>query len=157
MLTAAIAIAAIGLAIQAASAADLRDAMSAPLGAAEVADIYSDKTWRWEDGAGYFGRGGEFKAWSTDDTGTPGYGTGRWTSDDAGRLCFNATWQYGSNSTQVSECFGHRRADGALYQRVEPTGEWYAFRSQPIQPDDEINRIMAGDEVTSRIEEIRSQ
>jgi hypothetical protein len=148
---------AVSLAVQASSAADLYDRTSRPLGAAELADIYSGKTWQWEAGAGYFGPGGHFKGWSSNDAGTLGYGIGGWSAVDDGRLCIEAAWHYGGEEAEISECFGHRQADGAVYQRVEPAGEWYVFRSQPPRPDDEANRITPGDEVTSRIEEIRSQ
>lgn len=146
-----------GFAVQSASAADLYETRSRPLGAAELTNIYSGHTWHWEDGAGYFGTGGEYRAWSSNDAGTLGYGIGGWTAIDDGRLCLEATWNYGGETTEISECFGHRQADGTIYQRVEPAGEWYVFRSQPPRPDDEARRITPGDEVASRVEQIRSQ
>jgi hypothetical protein len=148
---------AVGLAVQASSAADLYDTTSRPLGAAELTDIYSGQTWHWESGAGYFGPGGQFQGWSSNEADTLGYGIGEWMAVDDGRLCIEATWHYGGEATELSECFGHRRADGTVYQRVEPAGEWYVFRSQPPRPDDEVHRITPGDDVASRVEEIRSQ
>lgn len=155
--TATAAVGVLGLAVQAASAADLFDTTSRPLPAVEIGALYAGQTWHWESGAGYFGPAGDFRAWSTDESGTPGYGTGEWTATDAGRLCFDATWRYGGDQVEVSECFAHRRADGVIYQRVEPAGDWYRFRSSPPEPGDEVTRITAGDDVTARIEEIRAQ
>lgn len=148
---------AVSLAVQASNAADLYDTTSRPLGAAELTDIYSGKTWHWEAGAGYFSPDGQFQGWSSNEAGTLGYGIGGWSAVDDGRLCIEAAWHYGGEETELSECFGHRQADGTVYQRVEPAGEWYVFRSQPPGPDDEAGRITSGDEVASRIEEIRSQ
>lgn len=147
----------VGFAVLSANAADLYETRSRPLGAAELTNIYSGHTWHWEAGAGYFGPGGQFRGWSSNDAGTLGYGIGGWSAVDDGRLCIEATWHYGGETTEISECFGHRQADGSIYQRVEPSGEWYVFRSQPPRPDDEARRITPGDEVALKVEEIRSQ
>jgi hypothetical protein len=147
----------IGFAGQTGWAADLYDPTSRPLGAAEIADIFSDHTWRWEAGAGYFAAGGEFRAWSVDEAGTTGYGIGQWTADDAGVLCFEAEWQFNGQSTQVGECFGHRQVNSLIYQRVEPDGDWHVFSSDPPQDHDEISMLVPGDEVTARIDEMRAE
>jgi hypothetical protein len=140
-----------------ANAADLVPTIRAePLPVAELHAIYAGHTWHWDDGAGYFGPAGEFQAWSIEDE-RLSYGFGQWTIPEPGVICFGAVWHYNDEATEVTRCFGHIRANGVIYQRVEPDGAWYIFRSDPPQPGDEIQKFTLGDEVSSVVEQIRAQ
>jgi hypothetical protein len=51
--------------------------------AADVRAFYMDKTWVWQDGAGYFAESGHFTAWSGTGEKTT-YAGGLWWVDDKG-------------------------------------------------------------------------
>jgi hypothetical protein len=116
-----------------------------PLSAAELRDLYSDRTWRWDDGAGYFAPDGVFHA-VTEEQGEHAYTMGTWNTADQGQLCFEGEWNSRDDSGEVTTCFSHRQANGTIWQRAEPDGEWTVFRS----PDEagEYARFAQGDWVT---------
>lgn len=116
-----------------------------PLSASELKELYSDRTWRWDDGAGYFAPEGEFHA-ITDGQDGHDYTIGTWNTAAQGRLCFKGKWNSMDDSGEVTTCFSHVQADGTVYQRAEPDGEWTVFRS----PDEagEYARFAQGDWVT---------
>ena len=123
-----------------------------PLTAKEVNSIYADKTWFWEDGAGYFGTSHRvFKA-ASGKAGTATYGNGSWSADDQGRLCFNATWYSLGGHSTASVCFEHRSDDQNIYQRKLLDGKWYVFSHLPSLPDDEIKKLQPGDHVSEEYE-----
>ena len=119
---------------------------AAPLGAAELRELYSDQTWRWDDGAGYFAPDGEFHAVTDVEGRDYAYTIGTWRTTEQGQICFEGEWNSADDSGEVTTCFSHVQADGTIYQRAEPDGEWVVFRS----PDEagEYTRFAQGDWVT---------
>ncbi|MEF0944202.1 DUF995 domain-containing protein [Rhizobium sp. BR 362] len=119
-------------------------AMSVPLTAEDVFRLYYNRTWIWKDGAGYFAaKGREFKAWSGEGTGS--YGTGRWFVTDQGKLCFRATWYAKTGHALAVTCFSHRKRGNIVFQKREPGGDWYPFKTTPANADDEYGKIKPGD------------
>jgi len=143
--------------MQACTASELVPAGSRSMNAGEIEDIYSDHTWDWTTGAGYFGPEGEFQAWFRDEYRRPGSATGRWTASDGGLLCFEAPWRSVGGSWHDKRCFRHRVVDGTIYQRAEPAGEWYVFKSDPLEPDDEIKKLTQGNQVEEKIRQMRAR
>ncbi|MDQ0323389.1 hypothetical protein QO002_005595 [Pararhizobium capsulatum DSM 1112] len=131
-------------------------AMSNPLSSDEVYKLYANRSWIWKTGAGYFAvkmRG--FTAWTGDKGGS--YGVGHWFVTAAGKLCFQATWYANSGKAPALTCFSHRRKGNVVFQKREPDGEWYAFKTVPAKPSDEYNKIKRGDYVTSRYNHMRKK
>ena len=60
--------------------------------AADVRAIYMDKTWIWQDGAGYFAESWAFYRMVRDRRETT-YARGLWWVDDKGQLCIDARWR----------------------------------------------------------------
>jgi Protein of unknown function (DUF995). len=128
-------------------------AITKAMSAQEVADIYKDKTWTWQNGAGYFGSNHRFRAWSGSGKAAT-FATGKWSVTGKGQLCFDATWSYGSGSRPAKTCFSHRKNDTVVYQRKDPSGEWYVFKGDPIKEDDEVRKLQDGDRVSSKFKRV---
>jgi hypothetical protein len=129
-------------------------AMSVPLTAEEVFQLYYNRTWIWKDGAGYFAaKGREFKAWSGEGTGS--YGTGRWFVTDQGKLCFRATWYAKTGHALAVTCFSHRKKGNIVFQKREPDGDWYPFKTMPARADDEYGKVRRGDYATAGYNRMR--
>ena len=121
-------------------------AMSEPLSSQELFNLYSNRSWIWKDGAGYFAnRQREFKSWTADGGGS--YGLGRWFITDPGKLCFKAVWHAKGGSAPALTCFSHRKKGNAVFQKREPDGDWYQFKTTPARVDDEYRKVRPGDYV----------
>jgi len=76
---------------------------------------------------------------------------------DSGRLCLNGEWTGAAGPQKSVSCFLHKKDRGTIYQKREDEGEWYIFSHAPVQPDDEINRLVDGDSVSDRVAGIKSK
>ncbi|MFB9950109.1 DUF995 domain-containing protein [Rhizobium puerariae] len=127
-----------------------------PLTNAEIQKLYSQNSWIWKSGAGYFSpREQRFTAWSREN-GAASYGIGRWFITEPGKLCFNADWHAKTGSSNAITCFSHRRDGNVIYQKREPDGEWYVFRNQPMAATDEFAKLRHGDYVGPRLTKIQA-
>lgn len=134
---------------QAPTAAEISKAR--PLGTEELYRIYNSRSWIWDAGAGHFSvRKREFSAW-TNESGSSSIGVGRWFLTDRGKLCFRAVWRSKDGSAPALTCFAHREIDGVIYQKREPKGEWYVFRSAPPRKGDESAKLRYGDYVVTNL------
>ncbi len=124
--------------------------------AAELVRIYSGKTWRWGEGAGYFDRNRRFVAWSgSGDAAT--YAEGRWSVTKTGRMCFEAVWRLKGSAAPQKTCFGHRKTGDVMYQRKEPSGDWYVFKGSRKTDDDEYNKLREGDTASKGMQKIKAR
>jgi hypothetical protein len=135
-----------------------RAAMAAePLSIRSMQRIYGNRTWMWDDGAGFMNaRDRTFVAW-TGSGENASYADGNWFMTPTGNLCFRANWASVSGDGVAATCFEHRTDGARIFQRRQPDGEWYVFADSPIQPDDEINKLRPGDAVFSRYERNRDE
>jgi hypothetical protein len=128
-----------------------------PLTNAEIYKIYGQNSWIWKDGAGYFAvKQRRFAAWS-EKSDKASYGVGRWFIMSGGKLCFRADWHAKDGSAAATTCFGHRKQDGVIFQRREPSGKWYAFKNAPAKTNDEINKLRRGNYVDARLGSIEAR
>ncbi len=127
-----------------------------PLTAVELHKLYRDRTWNWRNGAAhFFDDGRRFLAWVTGDDGES-FGEGRFTLSDAGRMCLIGDWTDRDGTGSDTTCFLHRGDGETIYQKREGQGDWYVFRHDPVRPDDEVNKLVEGDDVSARVTGIRS-
>jgi len=96
------------------------------LAADDLARLYADRTWLWDEGYAYFAPGGGLTA----AMGRESYGEGRWFTNAKGHLCINSTWhspQYAPRSS--TRCWLHARdAEGNIHQTdAEDMTAWYRF------------------------------
>ncbi|MDK1385680.1 DUF995 domain-containing protein [Sinorhizobium sp. 8-89] len=146
--------AAASVAEAAARRANAQNAM--PLTHDELYRLYSQKSWIWKAGAGYFSvRQRRFTAWSKEN-GRPSYGVGRWFITGPGKLCFKADWHAKDGSAPATTCFSHRRQGSLILQKREPNGEWYVFKNVPAKPDDEFAKLRRGNYVSARLNRIEA-
>lgn len=122
--------------------------------AEQVFQVYAGRTWLWQDGAGYFAPDWRFVAWSGSGQ-KASYASGKWRTDDLGRMCFTATWTGADYSAPATTCFSHRIDGKVLYQAREPNGMWYIFRHDPVRKRDEYLRLERGDRATAGFERNR--
>jgi hypothetical protein len=128
-----------------------------PLTNSELHQIYNSRSWLWEAGAGHFSsKQRRFTAWSNEG-GSPSYGIGQWFITGPGKLCFRATWHAANGTAPALTCFSHREKDGFIYQRREPSGEWYVFKSNPASRSDEWARLRHGDYVVPRLDRVKAR
>lgn len=123
---------------------------------AEVRNLYSNRTWVWPGGGGYMGEDGRFLAAGSKDQGTETYATGSWAATNTGHMCFSGVWNTAGQRTYVITCFAHRIEGETIFQRQEPCGLWFAFKSSPVQAGDEFNKIVAGDQVSAKLKRLES-
>jgi len=132
-------------------------ASATPLTTDELFRLYSNRSWLWKDGAGYFpSKQRQFIA-ATGRGGAGSYGVGHWFLTDPGKLCFRAEWYAKSGAAPALTCFSHRKKNGVVYQKREPNGEWYAFKNAPVKADDEYRKLRPGDYVSTSMKEIQSR
>lgn len=119
--------------------------------AAELHMLYRDKTWVWPDGAGRLqDQGRIFTGWS--GTGSNGsWAQGRWILSDTGLMCLKATWHSPTEAVPNKVCFRHFTDGGTIYQRKEPSGDWYVFKHATPADSDEFKKIIAEDTVTAEL------
>jgi hypothetical protein len=126
-----------------------------PMTIDELFRIYNDRTWIWEDGAGYFqAHKRRFISWVRRGR-TASFGDGNWFMTQDGRICFRAKWHATDGAAIATTCFQHRTDGRNNYQRSWPDGEWYIFAHTPRRSGDEINKLKAGDQVTASFERNR--
>jgi hypothetical protein len=131
-------------------------AMSVPLTSEELYKLYNNRSWIWKDGAGYFAaKQRKFKAWTGEGSGS--YGLGRWFVTEPGKLCFKAVWYAKAGSASALTCFSHRKKGNVIFQKREPDGDWYAFKTTPANADNEYRKIQPGDYVTARYNRMRAK
>jgi hypothetical protein len=125
--------------------------------AGELHAIYNDQTWVWSDGAGRMQSDGRrFVAWAGSGASAT-WAEGRWIITSSGRLCFKARWQSSSGSHPAKTCFIHKQHRGVIYQRKEPSGDWYVFKHAISKDGDEIRKLTNEDLVSKELEKIKSQ
>ncbi|WP_421695668.1 DUF995 domain-containing protein [Aestuariivirga sp.] len=113
--------------------------------AADLHALFGGKSWQWQDGAGRleikdrqfiaFSGTGEQSSWAE----------GRWSVSDAGRLCLIADWHTTSGTYPARTCFVHKLDGDTIYQRKEPSGEWYVFKHAKPEAGDEFNKLVRDD------------
>lgn len=122
-----------------------------PMPASELFALYKDKSWRWTDGAGRMESADRrFTAWVDGEKGKS-WAEGRWLVTDGGRMCFKATWHSDQGAFPETTCFLHRIGNGTIYQRQEPDGAWFVFRSAKKSEDDEAAKLESVDLVSGQI------
>lgn len=128
---------------------------ASPLSVADLNALYHNRTWVWDDGAGYFdGSKRTFAAWSGSRREAT-FGEGTWFLGDPGRMCFRAAWHaLGGRKTETT-CFDHRRDANRTYQRRVGDGSWYVFAHSPPRAGDEIRKLRSGDHVAPNLERNR--
>jgi hypothetical protein len=129
---------------------------STVVSAADLHKLYDDKTWLWADGAGFFAKSGDFTAW-TGSGDKASYATGFWWVNDQGAICFDGTWRTKEGANSAITCFSHRTDGRVLYQRRNPSGAWYVFKSDPVKSGDEFEKLKAGDQVKAQLETVRTE
>lgn len=96
------------------------------LGAEDLAQIYANRTWLWDDGQAYFAPDGGFNA----TVGDASYGAGRWFTNAQGHLCISSTWHSSNDApARSTRCWLHARDDqGNIHQTdAEDLTAWYRF------------------------------
>lgn len=119
--------------------------------AADLHVLYGGKSWQWQDGAGRLDtKDRRFTAVS--GTGEQAsWAEGRWTVSDKGRLCFIADWHTSAGTSPARTCFVHKIDGDTIYQRKEPSGEWFVFKHAPPQAGDEFNKLVRDDVVSAEL------
>lgn len=121
-----------------------------PLSAAELYEIYHDKTWVWGTGGGRFeSQGRRFVAF-TNDKGNQSWAEGKWDVNDTGKLCIRATWTNAEGPGANATCFGHQKIGNVIYQRRHPDGKWYIFRHARARSGDEYRKLVPADNITMK-------
>jgi hypothetical protein len=120
--------------------------------AVELLTLYGDKSWQWPDGAGFMEtRDRRFTAISGSGE-QAGWAEGRWSVSDKGRLCFVADWHTKSGVSPGRTCFVHMVDEETIYQRREPSGEWYVFKHAKPAAGDEFRKLVREDLVSAKLE-----
>lgn len=143
-------IVAVGASLMAASfalaAGEAPSAEAKPLSAAELLQLFGDKTWKWETGGGYFDLDRRVFRARTADASGESTAKGKWRITDTGKLCFRATWSTDAGKSVADTCFQHVLAgNGDIYQRKLPDGGWYVFKHAKADPADEFNKLVPQD------------
>ncbi|WP_265516750.1 DUF995 domain-containing protein [Nitratireductor luteus] len=122
----------------------------------ELYMLYRGKSWQWSDGAGHMqDEGRVFKAWSGSGT-DAAWAEGRWIVTDTGKLCLQADWHSQADTFGGRTCFSHRTDGQAIFQKKEPSGEWYVFRHAELQEGDEFTKLVRQDLVSAKLEALRN-
>lgn len=126
-----------------------------PMTSFELYMLYHDKSWQWPDGAGRLQADGRrFTAWAGfGDKAT--WAEGRWTVNDRGRLCLKAQWHTILAVNPNTTCFSHKKLGDTVYQKREPSGDWYVFK-HATPAADEFSKLVSQDLVSQDIERIKS-
>ncbi|TJW47368.1 MAG: DUF995 domain-containing protein, partial [Mesorhizobium sp.] len=54
-------------------------------------------------------------------------------------------------------CFSHKKLGDTVYQKREPSGAWYVFKHGAAADNDEFNKLVSQDLVSSNLERIKSE
>lgn len=126
------------------------------LSAGELESLYGDRTWKWKSGAGRFVETDHtFLAWARSKE-VDSFAEGHWQASDDGRLCIIAKWTTAEGAHDNTTCFIHLRDRGTIYQRREPDGPWYIFKTFIIQPEDEYRKLIRQDSVSAKVERVKA-
>lgn len=130
-------------------------ALEAPLMSyTELFNLFSRKSWKWDSGVGYFGfKGRRFVSALPK---IKSYGEGKWLIPRPGKLCFSAAWTGPDGTNEELTCFLHRSADGIIYQRRLPDGEWYVFKNSRVGRYDEYRKLELGDYASHLVKKIKA-
>lgn len=126
------------------------------LTAGEVRQLYSDRTWVWSEGGGYFAPDGRFYAAVGSDAPSSYLARGKWHTGTNGEMCFQALWNGQSGKSVERTCFYHRIVQGRILQKKGDAGAWYVFRGSSGHKD-EFNKILPGDRIQSKFGEVRAK
>lgn len=122
----------------------------------EIYELYRNKSWRWEDGAGHMKETArQFSAW-TDGKNGKSWAEGRWVITESGRMCLDATWHSEQGAFPARTCFSHRVGKGTIHQKREPDGAWYVFRHAKPREDDEASKLVSEDLVTQQRDRMKA-
>lgn len=139
------------------NATAVRAAAASPMSAQALETLYSGRTWKWKSGGGFFAaEPRHFAGWSQKGD-VWSYGEGRWYATNAGKLCMEALWFDRSGNGGNVSCFLHREKDGVIYQKPSLGGSWYVFSHSPVQPKDEIRKLVRGDSVSAGLERLKTE
>jgi hypothetical protein len=119
-----------------------------PIDPGELVHLFQGKTWKWPGGAGFFGEGRKFQAYT--GAGRDGsVATGRWFLTQRGTLCMQADWISLGAKKPVVDCFEHVRLGNAILQhKAGSERDWYPLITTPPRADDEARNLVAGDQVS---------
>lgn len=124
--------------------------------AVEIHELYRNKSWQWEHGAGQMKDvGRQFSAWAEGEKGES-WAEGRWVITNTGRMCLDAVWHMDNGRVPAKTCFSHMIDDGTVYQKREPDGGWYVFRHAKPQSSDEASKLVAVDLVSGRLQGMKA-
>lgn len=122
----------------------------------ELFEIYQNRSWIWSEGAGYFPtKERKFSAYSGSGA-KAAFAEGRWFLTWMGKACFNANWHGADYDVEKLTCFGHRTDGKVIYQRKEPIGDWYVFKSRNGGHGDAIAKLLLGDYVSAGLNRNRA-
>ncbi|MBW8298651.1 MAG: DUF995 domain-containing protein [Hydrogenophaga sp.] len=128
-----------------------------PLTAVELFMLVEDHSWKWSEGAGrFFNKDRRFLAFTRAKDGAS-FGEGRFLVTDSGRLCLVATWHGAAASNEARTCFLHKQADGVIYQRREPSGDWYVLKHSPVRETDEYAKFTKEDLVSEEFLKLKAE
>ena len=134
---------------------NLPPAQTAVVSAATLHEMYDDRTWDWGSGAGFFAKSGDFSAW-TEAGGKAAYATGFWWVTNQGGVCFDGDWRTKEGANSTVTCFDHRMNGQVWYQRRDPSGPWYIFKSDPPASTDEFAKLKMGDQVEPKLQALKT-
>ena len=141
-------------------------AAASPMKASEIKELYAGRTWKWKSGGGFFSaekttsalvpsNWNQFAAWSRQGT-IWAYAEGNWYADNNGKLCLHSRWTTKKGGDIAVTCFLHREKEGVVYQKPSIGGKWYVFSHNPTQQDDEVLKLVEGDQVSGELERIKA-
>ncbi|ANH09208.1 DUF995 domain-containing protein [Shinella sp. HZN7] len=143
----------------------VRAAAATPMKSSELERLYAGRTWKWKTGGGYFSGKSErrwflpadskrFAGWAHEGKARY-YAEGNWYTMEGGKVCLNAIWGDKRIRSRAINCFLHREKDGVIYQKPSIGGKWYVFRNNPVQKDDEVQKLVSGDLVAGEVTRIK--
>nr|WP_280114221.1 DUF995 domain-containing protein [Microvirga sp. BSC39] len=122
----------------------------------EVTQLYSDRTWVWSEGGGYFAPDGSFYAAVGSDAPSSYLARGKWQTGSSGEMCFQALWNGQSGKSVERTCFYHKMDQGKILQKKGDTGTWYVFKGSPGRKF-EFDKVLPGDRMKSKFDEVRAK
>ncbi len=88
-----------------------------------LTELYSDKTWVWDDGHAYFAPDGRFQAAVWPDQSAEG----TWYGAKDGKICFNALWTSKAGSGPAKKCWKHVVDDQKQLWQA-PLDGWFVLK-----------------------------
>lgn len=129
-----------------------------PLSAAEMYEIFRDKTWQWgQGGARFLAENRRFIAVIEEKEGQK-IGEGRYRLFNDGQMCIEAIWISKQDSSPARTCFWHYKDRGTIYQ-AKKDGEagWYIFRHYKENQNDEFEKLTEVDSLTEKFASLKKQ